>query len=232
MSRPNGLSMALVAGEAALDIADGSCVNLGIGLPTRVAGLIPPEREIIVHSENGIVGMGPAAVKGHEDWNLIDAGKAPVTIVQGASFVSHADSFALIRAGYVDVSIMGAYQVSNTGDLANWFVGSGIPAVGGAMDLASGAKSVRIIMRHTSEAGVPKLVHRCTLPLTAPKVVSRVYTELGIFDIRDERIIAVALAVDIDSVRDQSGVPIDVSSDCLELPRKQNRALTPSRLKS
>jgi 3-oxoadipate CoA-transferase beta subunit len=213
-----------VAAEIALDIPEGSCVNLGIGLPTKVASYLPIGREVVFHSENGIVGMGPAAEAGYEDPNLIDAGKSPVTLVTGGSFISHADSFALIRGGYIDVSVMGAFEVSVRGDLANWSKGYGLPAVGGAMDLAAGARSVRLIMTHNQKDGSPKLVTQCALPLTGIGVVSSVYTELGIFRVRSGHFEALGLAADIDFVRSKTAAPVKVSSTCETLPRRTVRS--------
>ncbi len=175
---------AQVAARVAADVPDGSYVNLGIGLPTLVADHLPEGREIVFHSENGLLGMGPAPDPGGVDPDVINAGKQPVTVVPGGSFMAHADSFALIRGGHLDLAILGGFEVSSAGDLANWSGdGDTVPAVGGAMDLATGARRVWVAMTHTTSEGRPKLVERCHLPLTAPGVVSRVYTDLAVLDV-------------------------------------------------
>lgn len=210
-----------IAAEIALDLRDGSHVNLGIGMPGRVAAFAPSDREIVIHTENGALGAGPRPPEGDEDWDLIDAGKVPMTLVPGGSFQSHSDSFAMIRGGHIDVSVIGAYQVSAAGDLANWTDGDGVPGVGGAMDLAHGAKDVFVMMRHTTKAGAPKLVATCTLPLTGRGVVTRVFTELGIFTPQGDAFEAVALfeGVDIAYVRARSEANIVASADLQALPR-------------
>lgn len=171
----------------AQDIPRGAVVNLGIGMPTLVANHLPPDAGVMLHSENGILGMGPEPEKGHEDYDLINAGKQPVTLLPGGSFFHHADSFAMIRGGHIDVCVLGAYQVSANGDLANWHTGdaNAIPAVGGAMDLAVGAKQTWVMMELLSKSGESKLVRRCTYPLTAVGCVSRVYTDLATLEISD-----------------------------------------------
>jgi 3-oxoadipate CoA-transferase beta subunit len=176
----NRLTRDQLAARVAQDIPEGSYVNLGIGLPTLVGNHLPPGREIILHTENGLLGMGPAPAKGAEDWDLINAGKQPVTALAGASFFHHADSFSMMRGGHLDICVLGAFQVSVSGDLANWHTGAAdaIPAVGGAMDLASGAKSVYVMMEHVTKDGASKIVERCTYPLTGISCVSRVYTDL------------------------------------------------------
>jgi 3-oxoadipate CoA-transferase beta subunit len=178
------LSPAQIAWRAAQDIADGAYVNLGIGLPEQVARFQPPDRQAIFHSENGILGFGPAPETGQEDWDLINAGKKAVTLNPGAAFFHHADSFAMVRGGHLDVAILGAYQVAQSGDLANWSTGrGGVPAVGGAMDLVHGAKRVAVLMDHVTKTGAPKLLERCTLPLTGVGCVTRVYTSLAVVDV-------------------------------------------------
>ena len=174
-----------MAALVAADIAEGSVVNLGIGLPTRVANHLPADREIILHSENGVAGMGPAPAPGQEDFDLINAGKQPVTLLPGGSYFHHADSFALMRGGHLDVCVLGAFQVSADGDLANWHTGApgAIPAVGGAMDLATGSKRTLVMMEHCTKDGQSKLVPACTYPLTGMACVSRVYTDLAVIDI-------------------------------------------------
>ncbi len=170
-----------LAQRVAQDIFDGAYVNLGIGMPTQVANHIPPGREVLLQSENGILGMGPAPAEGEEDWDLINAGKQPVTLLPGGCFFHHADSFAMMRGGHLDVCVLGAFQVSATGDLANWSTGEAgaIPAVGGAMDLAVGARQTWVMMDLLTKAGEPKVVRQCSYPLTGLACVKRIYTDLG-----------------------------------------------------
>lgn len=182
-----------LAARVARDIPDGAYVNLGIGLPTLVANHLPSDREIVLHTENGLLGMGPAPASGHEDMDLINAGKQPVTMVAGASLFHHADSFGIMRGGHLDICVLGAFQVSEHGDLANWRTGDtdAIPAVGGAMDLAVGAKRVFIMMEHQTSSGVSKLVRECTYPLTAIRCISRIYTDLAVVDVTPHGLVAV-----------------------------------------
>lgn len=179
------MSREQMAARVAADVPDGAYVNLGIGLPTMVANALPREREVILHTENGLLGMGPAPAKGEEDWDLINAGKQPVTALPGAAFFHHADSFAMMRGGHLDICVLGAFQVSEKGDLANWHTGApdAIPAVGGAMDLAIGAKKTWIMMEHVTKDGVHKLVRECSYPLTGKACVSRIYTDLAVIDV-------------------------------------------------
>jgi 3-oxoadipate CoA-transferase, beta subunit len=169
-----------LARRVAQDIPDGAYVNLGIGMPTAVANHIPAGREVILHSENGILGMGPAPAEGSEDWDLINAGKQPVTLLPGGCFFHHADSFAMMRGGHLDICVLGAFQVSAQGDLANWHTGEAdaIPAVGGAMDLAVGARQTWVMMDLLTKQGRSKVVQACTYPLTALGCVRRIYTDL------------------------------------------------------
>ena len=184
------LSNAQIAWRAAQDIEDGSYVNLGIGFPEMVARYQPEGREAIFHTENGLLNFGESPAEGEEDWDLINAGKKAVTLKPGASFFHHADSFAMVRGGHLDVAILGAYQVSQNGDLANWRVGSkGVPAVGGAMDLVHGAKRVAVITEHVTKTGEPKLVEACAFPLTGVACVTRVYTSLAVIDIDGGRFV-------------------------------------------
>ncbi len=169
-----------LARRVAQDIHDGAYVNLGIGMPTQVANHIPAEMEVVLHSENGILGMGPAPAQGDEDYDLINAGKQPVTLLPGGAYFHHADSFAMMRGGHLDICVLGAFQVSASGDLANWSTGEAgaIPAVGGAMDLAIGAKQTWVMMDLLTKQGQSKVVQRCSYPLTGIGCVKRIYTDL------------------------------------------------------
>ncbi len=189
----NRLNREQMAARVAQDIPEGSVVNLGIGLPTKVANYLPADREIMLHSENGVIGMGPAPEPGAEDPDLINAGKQPVTLLPGGAYFHHADSFGMMRGGHLDICVLGAFQVSRFGDLANWHTGApdAIPAVGGAMDLAIGAKSVYVLMELLTREGQSKLVERCTYPLTGVGCVTRVYTDLAVFDLRDGKVVLV-----------------------------------------
>jgi 3-oxoadipate CoA-transferase, beta subunit len=182
-----------MAARVARDIPDGACVNLGIGLPTLVANHLPRDREIILHTENGLLGMGPAPVPGAEDPDLINAGKQPVTALPGASYFHHADSFAMMRGGHLDCCVLGAFQVSVAGDLANWHTGGkdAIPAVGGAMDLAIGAKSVYVMMEHQTRNGESKIVPSCTYPVTGLQCVNRIYTDLAVIDVTPSGLVVI-----------------------------------------
>ena len=181
------LSKEEIAKKVAYDLKDGQYVNLGIGLPTLVASFLPDDKEIVLHSENGVLGVGPRPLPGEEDIDLIDAGKDFITLKPGASIFHHTDSFIMMRGGHIDVAVLGALQVSQKGDLANWATNDETypPAVGGAMDLASGAKKIFVIMIHTSKDGAPKILEECTFPLTAKQVVTTVYTDLATIDIKN-----------------------------------------------
>lgn len=174
-----------MAERVAQDIPEGAYVNLGIGLPTKVANYLPADKEVFLHSENGVLGMGPAPAPGEEDPDLINAGKQPVTLLTGGAYFHHADSFAMMRGGHLDICVLGAFQVSGSGDLANWHTGApdAIPAVGGAMDLAIGAKQVFVMMEHQTKTGESKIVEQCSYPLTGIGCVSRIYTDLAVLDI-------------------------------------------------
>jgi len=180
-----GWSTSEMAQNVAFDIHDGAYVNLGIGIPEMVAGFIPEGREVIYHTENGLLGMGKVAESGAEDYELVNAGKKYVTAIPGSAYFHHADSFAMIRGGHIDICVLGAYQVSKEGDLANWSTGDAdaIPAVGGAMDLVAGVKTIFVITKHNTKSGDPKIVNECSYPLTGKGVVSRIYTNLAIIDV-------------------------------------------------
>jgi len=201
------LSRTAMAERVARDIPDGAYVNLGIGLPTLVANVLPKDREIILHTENGLLGMGPAPEKGGEDPDLINAGKQPVTALPGAAYFHHADSFAMMRGGHLDICVLGAFQVSVTGDLANWHTGEpdAIPAVGGAMDLAIGAKRTFVMMEHLTRAGQSKIVPTCTYPLTAKACVARIYTDLAVIDVTPKGLVVRDIVPGL-SVRDLAGL--------------------------
>jgi len=184
-----------MAARVARDVPEGAYVNLGIGLPTLVANHLATDREIFLHSENGILGMGPAPEPGREDPDLVNAGKQPVTLLDGGSYFHHADSFAMMRGGHLDICVLGAFQVSITGDLANWHTGAPdtIPAVGGAMDLAIGARRVLVMMEHLTKKGESKIVERCTYPLTGIGCVSCIYTDLAVIEITPDGLAVVEI---------------------------------------
>ena len=205
-----------MAARAAAELSDGAYVNLGIGLPTLVANHLPADREVILHTENGMLGMGPAPAKGEEDYDLINAGKQPVTELPGCSFFHHADSFAMMRGGHLDICVLGAFQVSQHGDLANWHTGApdAIPAVGGAMDLAIGAKDVFVMMELQTREGQSKLVDACTYPLTGVRCVSRVYTDVAVFDIRADGVTVIDMfgETTADELLRLTGLPLKFSN--------------------
>ena len=188
-----------MAARVARDIPNGAYVNLGIGLPTLVANHLPHDREIILHTENGLLGMGPAPEAGAEDPDLINAGKQQVTALPGASYFHHADSFAMMRGGHLDCCVLGAFQVSVAGDLANWHTGGkdAIPAVGGAMDLAIGAKSVYVMMEHLTRNGESKIVRSCTYPVTGLNCVNRIYTDLAVIDVTPAGLVVIDIVPDL-----------------------------------
>jgi len=195
-----GWSRDQMAQRAALDIPDGAYVNLGIGIPEKVARYVPEGREVIYHTENGLLGMGVAPEQGCEDTELINAGKKPVTAIPGAAYFHHADSFAMIRGQHIDICVLGAMQVSRQGDLANWSTGAAdaIPAVGGAMDLVAGVKTIYVITQHTTKSGEPKLVDHCSYPLTGRHVVDRIYTDLAVMAVTPQGLEVQELAPGID----------------------------------
>lgn len=209
-----------MAWRAAQDIADGAYVNLGIGFPEMVARFQPPGRQAIFHTENGILGFGEAPKPGDEDWDLINAGKKAVTLKPGTAFFHHADSFAMVRGGHLDVAILGAYEVAENGDLANWSTGpKGVPAVGGAMDLVHGAKRVAVITDHVTRDNKPKLLRKCTLPLTGVACVTRVYTSHAVVDIENNRFVLREKlpGISIDELQSLTGSELVVPSSILDL---------------
>lgn len=211
-----GWSMKELAVRLALDLDDGAFVNLGIGLPTLVADYIPQGKEIILHSENGLLGLGPKPAPGEEDMDLVNAGKEPITIKPGGSFFSQSDSFAMIRGGHIDVTVLGAFQVSEQGDLASWKLPNApLGRVGGAMDLTVGSKKVYLFMQHCTKKGEVKLVENCTYPLTAVQCVDRIYTELAIIDITADGFVLRELApgVDFDYVQERTAAPLKQSTE-------------------
>ena len=197
---------------AAMDIPDGSYVNLGIGIPELVAKYVPEGREFIYHTENGLLGMGPAPEPGEEDHELINAGKKAITALPGASYFHHGDSFTMIRGGHIDICVLGAMQISEQGDLANWSTGAvdAIPAVGGAMDLVAGVKTIYVISQHTTKTGISKLVKECSYPLTGKKVVSRIFTDLAVIDVTTEgfRVLKLAPGIKFEEVVAKTDVHI------------------------
>jgi len=201
-----------MAARVARDIPEGAVVNLGIGLPTLVAAQIPAGLEVILHSENGVLGMGPPPPAGQEDYDLINAGKQPVTLLPGGAFFHHADSFAMMRGGHLDICVLGAFQVSVRGDLANWHTGAAdaIPAVGGAMDLAIGAKQTFVMMEHLTKGGESKIVADCSYPLTAAACVSRIYTDLAVLAVSPAglRVLDMADGLDLATLQALTGQPL------------------------
>jgi len=197
------LSRRQMAWRAAQDIESGAVVNLGIGLPTLCADYIPAGREIIFHSENGLLGMGPAPAKGREDPDLINASKQLVTLVTGGCYFHHNDAFLMIRGGHIDLAMMGALEVSEAGDLANWITNDpqALPGVGGAMDLAAGAKEVRVLLEHTTKEGSPRIKKSCTYPLTAAQCVSRIYTNLAVIDVTKDGLVVREMVEGLDLAR-------------------------------
>jgi len=205
-----------LAQRVAQDIPEGAYVNLGIGQPTLVANFIPRECEVILQSENGILGMGPAPAEGEEDFDLINAGKQPVTLLKGGAFFHHADSFAMMRGGHIDICVLGAFQVSATGDLANWSTGeeSSIPAVGGAMDLAVGAKETWVMMDLLTKKGESKLVSACTYPLTGVGCVSRIYSDVATLTCGPQGLTVIDMVdgLDVKSLSQMIGLPVNLNA--------------------
>ncbi|MDH3627395.1 MAG: 3-oxoacid CoA-transferase subunit B [Acidobacteriota bacterium] len=212
ITRPSGLTRDQMAERAARDIPDGSYVNLGIGIPELVASHVPKGREFIYHTENGLLGMGPSPAPGEGEPELINAGKKRVTALPGAAYFHHADSFTMIRGGHLDLCVLGALQVSERGDLANWSTGAkdAIPAVGGAMDLVAGVKTIFVITQHVTRDGKPKLVAECTYPLTSRRVVDRIYTDLAVIDVTDDgfQLVELSPGVSYEDVAEYTGAPL------------------------
>lgn len=213
----NRMTRDQMAARVAQDIPEGAYVNLGIGLPTKVANYLAADRDVFLQSENGLLGMGPAPEAGKEDWDLINAGKQAVTLLAGGCFFHHADSFAMMRGGHLDICVLGAFQVSVTGDLANWHTGApgAIPAVGGAMDLAIGAKQTFVMMDLFTKTGESKLVDACTYPLTGLGCVSRIYTDVAVFDVGPDgaSVVEMVDGLTIDELRKLTGVPLAYAAE-------------------
>ena len=214
------LNNAQIAWRAAQDMEDGAYVNLGIGFPEMVAKYKPEGRNVIFHTENGVLGFGEGPERGQEDWDLINAGKKAITLNPGAAFFHHADSFAMVRGGHLDVAILGVYEVAQNGDGANWSTGrGGVPAVGGAMDLVHGAKRVAVITDHLTKTGAPKLVEACSLPLTGVGCVTRVYTSLCVVDVEDGRFVLreKVAGISFDELQALTGAALAVQGDITDM---------------
>ena len=221
MTVPGKLNRDQMAWRVARDIPGGAVVNLGIGMPEMVANHVDPGREVIFHCENGILSMGPVAAQSEEDFDLITAGKKPVTVVSGASYFDSSLSFAMIRGGHIDIAELGAFQISRTGDLANWSTGEPgvIPAVGGAMDLAQGARQVFVLTTHTTRDGAPKIVEACTYPLTGTGNVTTVYTDLAVIDITEGGPVVREMVdgLDLEGLQALTGTRLALDPDCKPL---------------
>lgn len=215
MTKP--LSRIQIAWRIAQDIAEGSYVNLGAGMPVLVANYVPSGRDVLFHSENGILGMGPKPPPGEEDDDLINAGAAYTTLLPGGCYFHHADSFAMIRGGHIDICVLGAYEVSEQGDLANWILpdSNTTPAIGGAMDLVAGAKQVFVIMEHCSKDGSPKILKECRLPLTGLRCVSAIYTDLCVIDVKDGGLVVREMVegLDIETLQSRTGATIRLADN-------------------
>lgn len=210
-----------IAWRIAQDIPDGAYVNLGIGAPELVANYLPEDREVVIHSENGILGMGPMPPESEEDPDLINAGKKPVTLLPGGSYFHHTDSFAMIRGRHLDIAVLGAFQVARTGDLANWATldNSRPPGVGGAMDLAVGAKRVFVMTDHCTRDGQPKLLEACNYPLTGKAVVDRVYTDHAVIEVTDEGFVVreMLTGMSAEDLKAMTGADLTIADDCSQL---------------
>lgn len=209
-----------IAYRVACDLPEGSYVNLGIGIPSLVPAYLSPDKDIFIHSENGILGVGPLAASGMEDPDVVDAAKGYVTLVPGACVFDHAMSFTIIRGGHLTHAVIGAMEVAANGDLANWRVpGQRVPGVGGAMDIACSVKNLYVAMTHVSNKGEPKIVERCTCPLTAPRSVRRIFTDMAVIDVTPEGLILreVAPELDASAVQANTEAPLRVADDCREM---------------
>ncbi len=221
---PTPLSRQGIAWRIAQDIPDGAYVNLGIGMPEMVANYLPDGREVMLHSENGILGLGPSPAEGEEDFDLINAGKRPVTLVTGGAYFHHTDSFAMVRGGHLDLCVLGAYQVSAAGDLANWSTGdaSRLPAIGGAMDLAKGARGIHVMMELRTRSGAARILERCTYPLTAAGCVDRIYTDHAVIDVTADGLAVreTIPGLDLEGLRQMVEAPLRLAEDWrpLEVP--------------
>lgn len=208
----NALSRSNLSQLVANHLPKNGFVNLGIGAPTQVADFLPQDSEVMLHSENGILNVGPKPPEGQEDWDLVNAGKAPVTLAVGGSYFDSALSFSMMRGGHIDVAILGAFEVSEQGDLANWSTGdkSSVPGIGGAIDLAVGARKIWVMMEHTTRDGAPRIVRACSLPLTAKGVVSRIFTSIAVIDVTADGLFVDALleGVSFDDVAARTGAPL------------------------
>jgi 3-oxoacid CoA-transferase subunit B len=209
-----------IAYRLARDLPDGSYVNLGLGIPTLVTAYLPPDREIFIHSENGILGVGPMAARGHEDPDLVNASKEYITLLPGSSLFDHALSFTMIRGGHLTHSVIGAIEVAANGDLANWRIpGQKVPGVGGAMDLAFGVQNLYVAMNHVTNKGEPKILTACTCPLTARSCVRRIFTDMALIDVTPEGLVLreVARGLDPSAVQAKTGAPLRVADDWREM---------------
>jgi len=209
-----------IAYRVARDFVEGSYINLGVGIPSLIPAYLPPDREIFIHNENGVLGVGPLAAPGSEDPDLVSANKEYITMLPGASVFDHAISFSMIRGGHLTHAVMGAMEVAANGDMANWRApGQKVPGVGGAMDLAFGVQNVWIAMTHVTSKGEPKLLSKCTCPLTAPRCVRRVFTDIAVIDVTPEGLVLreVAQGQDPAAVQARTGAPLRVAKDCREM---------------
>lgn len=210
-----------IAARAAQDVSDGCYVNLGIGIPTLIADYVTPGKEVIYHSENGMLGMGSAPAAGEEDEDIVNAGKQFVTLVKGGCYFNSVESFAIMRGGHLDKVFLGAFQVSEDGDLANWMTEdkSALPSVGGAMDLAVGCKDIGVLMEHVTKDGRPRILKKCTYPLTAPKAVKRIYSDLAVIDVTPSGLIVLEMieGMSFDLLQKMTEAPLVMGKDCTTL---------------
>lgn len=215
-SKYTPLTRSQIAEIAAIDIPDGSYVNLGIGVPTFIADHIPAGRDVLLHSEQGLLGLGPRALPGEEDEDVINAGKEPVTLIKGAAVFNHTDSFLMVRGGHIQIACLGAFQVAANGDMANWTTGEGIPGVGGAMDLAAGAKNVWVLMDHNQKDGKPKILEKCTYPITAAGCVNRIYTNLAVLLVTPSGLLVqrMVAGLDRDTLQSLTSAPLAWMETC------------------